>query len=164
MNDLSEDVAYVIMLNGGKLVGKTRLQKIFYLLEAKKVGYGIDFDYVHFGPFSAELAQGAEDATSAGLIDAESKLGYHEVPYVIYELKNFDEKKPGGKLDKERLRAIEIMKGYSALELEIAATAVYLRENGFSDNFIEELKIRKPQKATPERINKAQSLIRSLAV
>jgi uncharacterized protein YwgA len=164
MTDLSESVAQIVTFNGGRVVGKTRLQKFFFLLESKGIGFGIDFDYHHFGPFSVELAQAADDATELGYISATPEMGFHQVPYYVFETKNYLAASETDETGHKRIGALETMKEYSALELEVAATAIYLRDNGFQDSFIDELKIRKPQKATPERIERARQLIRKLGL
>ena len=40
MLDLVDYLSSIIRLSGGEVVGKTRLQKMAYLLEAKGVGFG----------------------------------------------------------------------------------------------------------------------------
>ena len=50
MTQDAADVAKVIELNGGELIGRTRLQKTFYFLERLGVGFGFDFQYHHYGP------------------------------------------------------------------------------------------------------------------
>lgn len=164
MNDIVDDVAALIALNGGEVVGKTRLQKIFYLLEAMELGFDLDFDYKDFGPFSVELAFAADDAEALGLIESEERPGFHAVPYTIFRATAsapvFND------LDfSERCKsALEKMRGYSSLTLELAATAVFLRENGYPDDFWEEVRVRKAIKATPDRIKKANQLIKRLGL
>jgi uncharacterized protein YwgA len=55
-------VRRIVKLNGGRLTGKTRLQKSAYFLESYDVGFGLEFEYHHYGPYSEELASLAEDA------------------------------------------------------------------------------------------------------
>jgi uncharacterized protein len=50
MNEHARYVAELIALNGGEIIGKIRLQKIAYLLEAAGLGIGLDYDYHHYGP------------------------------------------------------------------------------------------------------------------
>ncbi len=164
MTDPSESVAQIVTFNGGRIVGKTRLQKIFFLLETNGIGFGLDFDYHHFGPFSAELAQATDDARELGYISETHEMGFHQVPYYVFETKNYTAPSEPDETDRKRIGALETMKEYSALELEVAATAIYLRDNDFPDNFVDELKIRKPQKATPDRIKRALKLIKKLGL
>ncbi len=161
MTDLTDKAAALVRLNGGQIVGKTRLQKMAYLLEAKGLGLGTEFDYRDFGPFSADLAFAMDDAEALGYVSTEERPGFHAVPYTIYAV---NESCPS--FDPADVRgvqaALKIMDGYSALVLELAATAVYLKSNGYPKDFWEEVKRRKPLKATPELIKMASKLISEL--
>ncbi len=165
---MTDPVAYVsalVRLGGGQIVGRTRLQKIAYLLEAMEIGAGeIEFEYHNYGPYSAELAFAADDAESLGLIETKEKKGYHSVPYTIFystdEAPEFDDDEPV----EERENALNVMNANSALVLELAATAVYLRSNGYEKIFWDELKKRKPLKATDRRIKVAESLLADLGL
>ena len=86
MTDLVDYLSSMVLLGGGEVVGKTRLQKMAYLLEAKGIGFGsLDFDYHSYGPFSSELAFAAEDAESLGFLVTEEHPGFHEVPYTVFK-------------------------------------------------------------------------------
>jgi hypothetical protein len=61
-------VRRIVKLNGGRLTGKTRLQKSAYFLESYDVGFGLEFEYHHYGPYSEELASLAEDARDLQLM------------------------------------------------------------------------------------------------
>ena len=57
-------VTDVVSLNkDGKLVGKTRLQKTFFLLDQLGMNSGAEFSYHYYGPYSADVASAAEMAT-----------------------------------------------------------------------------------------------------
>ena len=165
MRDLSEEVANIVHLNGGDIVGRTRLQKSLFLLDAQGIGLNLDYDYHNFGPFSWDAAEATDDAVALEYLGEEKRFGYHQVPYSIFRVKSTG----GGKrhddvLSEQRLQALQVMKEYSALELEVAATAVYLRDNGYAESYVEELAVRKPQKATPQRVKKALMLIEALGI
>lgn len=53
---------------GGELVGRTRLQKIAYLLQLAGYGDEFQFEYKHYGPFSEDLARGIEIAAAFGQV------------------------------------------------------------------------------------------------
>ena len=164
MTESGELVTGVIALNGGQIAGKTRLQKTFYLLEACGLESGFDYEYHHYGPYSFELTQATDDAVVAGLIEVEERFGHHQVPYTIFSSK---EKRPSeiGSLDGDVVvKLLSIMDIYSALELELAATIHYLREIGYGDEAIEEIKIRKPMKADETRLKRAQSALNELRI
>lgn len=162
MMDLEEYAAAVVDVAGGQVVGKTRLQKIAYLLEAKGLGCGLDFDYHNFGPFSAELAFAVDDAKALGYLASEEKMGYHAVPYTIFESLSDAPKFEHGEELSERQEAVGIMKNYSAVELELAATAVYLQRNGRDKSVWKEVKKRKGVKATESHLRAAKELVENL--
>jgi uncharacterized protein YwgA len=49
-------VKAVFQAADGEIVGRIRIQKIFYLLEQLGMGGGIWFSYHHYGPYSEELS------------------------------------------------------------------------------------------------------------
>ena len=161
--DLVEYLSATIGLAGGEIVGKTRLQKIAYLLKAKGLGFlALDFDYHNYGPFSAELAFAADDAVALGLIETEERLGYHAVPYTVFSA---TEKAPTfaeSPVVRSRKLALRAMDGYSAIVLELAATAVYLQNNGYGNGQWKEVKKRKALKATQPRVEAAKQLVSEL--
>ena len=107
-----------------------------------------------------------EDALAEGRIEIEEKLGGYGVPYSIFKLKE-----PGsdpdnlGNLPAADARArLEKMAGVSDIVLELAAATVYLKEEGYGERAIKELRIRKPLKATKELIEKATDLLDDLGL
>ena len=162
MKDLTELVIGIVALNGGTMVGKTRLQKTLYLLESAGLGAGIDFDYHHYGPYSAEVVSATDFAMMSDRLGAEEKPGYHEVPYTVFST---NEKAPNrvGSMSADAAREkLALLDSYSALELEIAATILYVEKAGLSADPIEVVKRLKPLKATSKRIERAQKLIAGL--
>lgn len=164
MSEPWEMVTDVVALSGGRLVGKTRLQKTVYLLDACGLGSGFDFEYHHFGPFSAELAEAADGAWVMGTVDQEPRTGSHGVPYVIFSTTAPKPGALGGMTAAEAERLLTLMGQHSALDLEVAATLHYLRANGYGDGAEAELIVRKPLKATQERIDTAKRLLAQLNV
>ena len=159
----AEYVSAIVRLSGGEIVGKTRLQKIAFLLQAKGSGFaGADFDYHNFGPYSAELAFAADDAESLGLLTVEERRGYHSVPYTVFRSTEFAANLDDGNEMKACRADLKVMNRYSALVLELAATAVYLQRNGYAESFWKEVKKRKSLKATAPRIQSAKDLLRQL--
>jgi uncharacterized protein YwgA len=162
--DIDDVVVGVVALSGGRVVGKTRLQKEIYFLQRCGLNVGLDFDYHHFGPYSSELAQATDDAVAFERLNAENRQGYHEVPYTVYTTEEAAPKKLAGSSQGRIEEKLRVMKGYSALELEVAATIDYLREAGYGERAIAEAKTRKPLKATPDRIMRAMQLLRELGL
>jgi len=157
MTNPSEKIAEVLDLNGGSLVGKTRLQKTLYFLEAANSGYGFDFQYYHYGPYSEELSVAADEAILLGSIEqkwAQSNKGH---PYAVLRLgPNY---KPEEK-EKSEIKAaiLKLLDQYDPVSLELGATAHFLRDSGYKD-YWQETKIRKASKASPERLEKAKKLL-----
>ncbi len=161
MSDSIDLVVGLVALNGGKLVGKTRLQKVAYLLDACGLKSGVDYEYHHFGPYSAEISSSADVAEILDRLSSEEKPGFHSVPYVTYLT---DEAKPMhlGALSADEVGAkLSLMERYSAIVLELAATIHYLEKaEGYSpDGAQDEVKVRKSAKATDERLAKANELL-----
>lgn len=165
--DAEDIVVDMIELNGGRLVGRTRLQKGGYLLHRCGANFGLPFIYYHYGPYSSDLASGCLDALADKRIKIRERPGRHGVRYAIFTLGK--DARPSGRLgalsaDEARplLRKIERV---SDTVLELAATIVYFVENGSSAKAaVEETKARKSIKASPERLREAFSLIRDLGL
>lgn len=164
MSDPTEVVVGVVALNGGQFVSKTRLQKTLFFLERRGLDTELEFDYYHFGPFSAELARAADDAADAGQLKTKVRRGFHEEPYVVYQT---DLEPPDhlGRLAATDVREmLGVLTRYSALELEVAATILYLRDIGYGDKAVLETMKRKPLKATKNRVDRALDLLRDLGL
>ena len=163
--DAKDVVVNLIEFSGGKLIGRTRLQKEAYLLDCCGADLGLSFTYHHYGPYSFELADGWDDAKAEGCIGIKEQPGRHGVPYSIFTLKEETNDTPdsfgGLSADEARVR-LDKMKDVSDVVLELAATIVFLRREGHGEGTIEELKARKPLKATSGRIKKAVALLRAL--
>jgi hypothetical protein len=59
---------------------------------------------------------------------------------------------------------LEELRGVSDFVLELVATIVFLRRNGYPDSAEQEVAVRKPLKATPERLERARRLIGELGL
>lgn len=158
----------LIALHGGTVVGRTRLQKRTYLLHRCGGNFGLNFVYHHYGPYSFDLADGLTDARAEGLIDIKEMPGRYGVPYATFRLKEStcEPEQLGGLAgeDARRLRGT-LDSEASDIVLEIAATIVFLRdEGGYKEQAIEETKVRKPLKATEQRLSRARSLICDLGL
>ena len=164
MSNFVEAVAAIIRLNGGEIVGKTRLQKTFYLLEVSGLGFGMSFDYHKYGPFCSDLIFAADDAVALGYLTTGEYVGHHQVPYKTFGATDTAPDLSGDNNAEARRHALASMKNYSALQLELAATAVYLRKNGHPEDNWEVVKYRKPLKAREDQVSKAKELIAELGL
>lgn len=143
---------------GGRVVGRTRLQKIAYILEATGLGDGFQFSYRNFGPYSDELANATWQARLLGLLKEVEKPASWGGSYSIFEAAE------GGQTDSKcpeaRLRLISEAIRADAIALELAATAAFLASEGSNDAWRETQK-RKPEKAAI-RMEEAHTLYTKL--
>lgn len=156
----ASDVARLVHLNGGHLIGKTRLQKSAYFLDAYGAGFGFDFDYHRFGPYSEELANATDDARALNLLEENWRESQGGIKYAVFHSKSL----PGEEqaLDSRRRKILKILEGYSAIEVELAATADFLKKNGYVDDPWTETQRRKTTKMNPARLEKSRRLLTEL--
>ena len=149
-----KSVVSIISTGGGKVVGRTRLQKIAYLLNLAGIDPTFEFEYKHYGPFSADLAQSVDFAKLASLVSEESKStswgGFYSV---------FSSDAPSDN-DVQKKSLIDLVINAESVVLELAATAAFLHSD-FDDPWLETAR-RKPNKATTLNISKAKDLYRQL--
>ena len=148
-----ELVAAIIRDAGSQIIGRTRLQKIAYLLDV--VGYddGFHFSYRHFGPYSEGVADSAMMGTLLGFIAEEKRQAEWGGIYSIYSVDaQPDHSVPTGR----RELACQANKSDTVV-LELAATAVFLSED-YNDPWFETAR-RKPLKIKSGRLVKAKSLL-----
>jgi uncharacterized protein len=163
MTVLPEAVAGLVKLSGGKVVGKTRLQKVAYLLCAKDLWpTELTFSYHYYGPFSHELSYGVDDAVALNLVSTEERRGSHKEPYVIFSVQPTTPDFPENKHREEVQKVLATLSKYSAVELELAATAHFLSDVERVEDCWSEVHARKGDKATPQREANAKRLLEEL--
>lgn len=150
-----ERVVQIVSDSGGRVVGRTKLQKIAYLLEATGLGEGFSFEYRHYGPYSEELSSAARSARLLGVLREDEHATTWGGFYSIYSVSSGT----GGETTRTQLATIAA--DADAIELELAATAAFLASEGNTDPWGETSK-RKPEKASPTRLDGAKSLYRRL--
>ncbi len=156
--DQPEAVAGLVKLNGGKLVGKIRLQKSVYLLKSCGIDLGFDFDYHHYGPYSEELSLASKDAEALGMIEVEWRSSYGN-EYAIFTAPAEVEALASPKAQD----VLQILGRYEATVLELAATVDFLRRNGFGDRAWQETIRRKAAKVNESRVENSKKLLRELS-
>jgi uncharacterized protein len=142
---------------GGRIVGRTKLQKIAYLLELCGLGEGFHFEYRHYGPYSEELAEAIKIAGAFGLITEDERKTDWGGVYSIYS-----SQEAPGRHASARTQFAKTAVQINAVELELAATAAYLKAVERCAEPWEETRKLKPEKATPERLNAARLAYREL--
>ena len=147
-----KSIKFILQAASGEIVGRTRLQKIAYLLNLSGCDESFEFEYKHYGPFSRDVAQATDFASLAGVLTENSKPTSWGGTYSIFKLSedNFA-------LDDTQVSVALVREasGVNSIALELAATAAFL-DDAHPDPW-EETKRRKPQKATSENIQAAKS-------
>lgn len=155
-------VVDIVRAAGGEIVGKSKFQKIAYFLEITGQGSGFDFEYKHYGPYSVGVSDALRTARIFGLVAEEERVadwgGHYSIFKIGNSLNNLNDK-----IDEIRSRFAEAAAQIGSVELELAATAVYLYSEENCQDPWGELKRRKPEKAVEEKLNKAKEAYKTLA-
>lgn len=152
-----ELVEAIVRDAGGQIVGRTRLQKIAYLLDVAGFNDGFRFAYKHYGPYSEGVATSAMVGSLLGNLTEVERQATWGGTYSIYSVDGQpdDDVSPG-----RRQLASEAAKADS-VALELAATAVFLAREGYEDPWAETAR-RKPEKVTGGRLEQAKALLAEL--
>jgi uncharacterized protein len=149
--------AEIVRDAGGQIIGRTRLQKIAYILEAAGLGAGFPFRYKHYGPYSEQLADAAQTAGIVGMLnERETPAAWGGVYSIYHSLLP-----PEDRVHETRRRLAQELVNVDAVELELAATALFLAYERFQDPWGETAR-RKPEKADGGRLQRAHSLYQHL--
>lgn len=143
---------------GGRVVGRTRFQKIACLLELVGLGSGFSFAYKHYGPFSEELASAAKLAPLLGNLHEEEKPNNWGGTYSIFSIDGDPELPEDAPRRQLAKRASEA----DSVELELAVTAAFLASNG-EKNAWEQTELLKPEKSRDGRLARAKALYAELS-
>lgn len=149
--------AEIVRDAGGQIVGRTKLQKVAYLLELTDQGSGFEFEYRHYGPYSEALTDAIRVADAFGLVTEEERTATWGGRYSIYKVNE----ELVGPCD-SRAKFATAAAAISAVELELAATAAYLHVVENCPDAWKETERRKPEKAADGRLEKAKRAYRDL--
>lgn len=164
MTDLDTLVADVIAAAGGRVVGRVRLQKIFYLLEQLGLGGKLPYEYHHFGPYSSELAAAVADATAFKLVEERLDRRMDGVAYSVF-ITSSPPPLRVGTIDLATGRAaLEKMQSCTSTVLELAATIHWLAITEKVADWRSELRRRKGVKTEAGRTEAAVSLLQQLGL
>lgn len=155
--DYARAAAAIVRDAGGCIVGRTKFQKIAFFLEAAGVGSGFPFRYKHYGPYSELLSAAAQHAAASRLIVENETIANWGGQYSIFRTQSLADQN----VDPTRARLMQEMVQADAVELELAATAAFLANEGFPDPWAETER-RKPEKAEGGRLDRAKQLYRKL--
>jgi hypothetical protein len=126
-------------------------------LEAAGLGGGFPFRYKHYGPYSDELADAAQTARIFGLMHEQETVANWGGLYSTY----YTQLPRDPSIPEARRRIAQQMVNADAVELELAATALFLAYEKFPDPWGETAR-RKPDKADAGRIERARQLYQQL--
>lgn len=153
-----QKAAEIVRDAGGQIVGRTRLQKVAYLLNLAGLGDGFRFEYHHYGPYSEQLAEAVKMAEAFDLVSEEEHRASWGGTYSIFKVTD-----RAGKADiGDRARFAAAPAKVDSIELELAATAAYLAAAEKCPEPWEETVRRKPEKAAGGRIDRAKEAYRQL--
>jgi len=135
---------------GGKIDTRIRVQKEAFLLAASNVG---DFDhstfvYYHYGPYSREISDALQFATSSGFLSENLERGASEGVRYSYTLTEEGRQflVEAGSPSAEEMALVRIMDKYHWRALELAATARFLElrrhVTGKSEAFAEAVRLK----------------------
>jgi len=153
-----QKAAEIVRDAGGEIVGRTKLQKVAYLLEIAGFGDGFAFEYRHYGPYSEELANAIQLANAFGFVIEDERKADWGGMYSIYTATD----RAGPRAQGARSAFAERAARIGSIELELAATAAYLNAvEGYTDPWNETAR-RKPEKVGNGRLEKAKQAYRQL--
>lgn len=167
MTDVTSVVTDVVALAGGRIVGRTRLQKMVYLLEQKGLDSGATFYYYNFGPFSDDVADSVVDAKIRGEIkEAVDYRLSDRSPYSVFStVKASHEVHKLGRLPSDAVRGIiDKLLNVTSTVLELAATIHWLVFVEKVEDWRAELIRRKGAKAQGGRTESAVALLHELSL
>ncbi|MBK1839709.1 hypothetical protein JHL17_20060 [Azospirillum sp. YIM B02556] len=153
-----QKAAEIVRDAGGEIVGRTKLQKVAYLLELAGFGEGFPFSYRHYGPYSENLADAIRMADAFGLVVEEERQASWGGGYSIYRATDH----VGLAAQTDRAAFARVAASVDSVELELAATAAYLAAVENSPDPWGETARRKPEKANGERMERAKAAYRLL--
>ena len=151
----------IVNLAGGRIVGRTRLQKCTCGLELTGLGYGFSFSYKHFGPYSEDLKIACNDADALGLVREQRKTATWGGEYSAFVAAAAIDAKSDQKKRPARELLLQIMASADPIALELAITAAYLAAKGVRNPW-SEVEERKQEKATPNAVKSAKKLYREM--
>ena len=153
-----QKAAEIVRDAGGEIVGRTKLQKVAYLLEVAGFGEGFPFSYRHYGPYSENLADAIRMADAFGLVAEEERQASWGGGYSIYRTTDRISKAA----PTDRAAFAREAASIDSVELELAATAAYLAAVERSPDPWGETARRKPEKVEGGRLERAKDAYRRL--
>lgn len=149
-----------------EIVGRIRIQKVFYLLQQLGLGDEFEFSYHHYGPYSHSLSHELMiNSIFSESFDEVQKVTSFGTRYSVYQLSGAESVKQesvGELIFSDVEKYIATMKDTTSVVIELAATIHWLKEKEKISDWKSELKNRKSSKATPENIASALKLLNDI--
>lgn len=166
MKDRTELIALVLKAADGEVVGKIRMQKIFYLLEQLGLDAGLQFSYHHYGPYSEDLARSLDYAELVDAVREEPRNTSYGSTFIAYLLAKDHNPAPTiGNIQWEKAKnLLSEMKKETSIVIELAATIHWLVKKEKVADWESELKRRKTTKAEPAFVSRAEALLEKLSL
>jgi uncharacterized protein YwgA len=167
MADVARLIVDIVALSGGKLVGRTRMQKTVYLLDVLGLRSGASYYYYNFGPFSDEVANGISDGKFGGTLFEETEYRMSDgSPFSIFKVeKSSQQIREVGALPAERVSSVlQRFASCNSTILELAATIHWLARVEKVSDWRGELVRRKGTKTQNGRMDRAAELLAELGV
>ena len=167
MENLAEVVPQVVAAApNNRVVGKIRLQKVFYLLDQLGLGGKLRFSYHNYGPYCENLSTAIDLANHSNQYFEENPqtAKSHGGTYSVFTCNEIPAASAVvGGIDQPRLKQLlKTMTSTTSVVIELAATIHWLKHAEKIDAWEKTLKSRKPTKASAENIRKAQDLLKEL--
>lgn len=147
-----QKAAEIVRDAGGKIVGRTRLQKVAFLLELAGLGEGFPFEYRHYGPYSEYLSESIRAARIFDLVDEWEQQANWGGVYSIYSATQ----QAGPFIPSQRTQFAQAAAAIDSIELELAATAAFLSAVEHNPDPWGETARRKPEKIDGGRLERAR--------
>lgn len=158
MNRLQTIPVLLQSLPQQRVVGRTKLQKLIYLLKAAGAPIQYDYKLHHYGPYSAEVAGDVD------LLDFIGSIEESIEPIDIYNqfLSTFTLREPvDASFSPSTSELAETLNAFRSTELEVAATIQYFKELGHTNSEAVALtENMKPTKTTPDVVSRANKILR----
>ena len=127
----------IIEAAGGKILGKTKFQKLVYLAQEKGLYLGYDFGYHYFGVFSSELEMDLQSGEVFGVFSQDVKSDYYGCPIEI-SLKDMNQVQSVDSSNSALSMVSELSKEESRV-LEVLSTIIYLKKAGYDGAKLESI-------------------------
>lgn len=158
-------VQSVIAAAGSSVTGRTRLQKLVFLLDQLGLKSGFEFAYHHYGPYSSDLTNAVDFSKAFGLIEEEFEYrksdGARYSKFTVKSLPNNNSKAEFFERDHVK-NAINLMNDANATVLELAGTIYWLKFKENCQEWKKEIVRRKGQKTEEGRLQKALDLLAAI--